>query len=81
MALVVGAVVVAVRGVELAQPGPNVVERRGRREVEDEGPHLRAQEVVRARRAEGGESRQAFPAQEVEHLVAVGEVPDVRLIS
>ena len=65
--LVVGAVVLAVGGVQLAQPFEHVLERRGRRQVEHQRPDLGAQEVVRARRAERGQRRVLAPGEEVEH--------------
>ena len=63
---------------QLAQPRDDVLERRGRRQVEDHRPDLRPQEVVGARRAERRQPRVLGPADEVEDDLAVGVVADLR---
>ena len=76
MPLVVRAVFVAVRLVELLEPfDASSIDAIGR-EVEHERLDLRAQEVVGARRAERGERDELLAGQELEDDVAVGEVPD-----
>ena len=78
VAFVVAAVVVAIRGVQLAQPGDALVERCVGRQVEHERAHLGADEVVGARRAEPGEPFEVLAGEELEHDVVVGEVADHR---
>ena len=55
--VVVGAIVGAVLLVQFGDAGALFVERRRRREVDEERPHLGAKEVVGARRALGGQAR------------------------
>lgn len=78
--LVVGAIFVAVLGVQFLQPRDDVLQRRGRREIHHQGPDLGAQEVVRAGRAERGQRRELLAGQEFEDGVAVGVVPDDALV-
>ncbi len=78
VALVVGGVVRAVGGVQLAQPRDDVLHRRVGRQVDDQRLDLGAQEVVRARRAQLGQRRQPLRAREVQDDVGVGEVADLR---
>ncbi len=75
---VVGGVLLAVGGVQLPQPRDGVLQRRGRRQVQDERPDLGAQEVVRAGGAESGQPGVLGAGEEVEHDLGVGEVPDLR---
>ena len=63
---------------ELLEPRQRFLDRRGRRQVEDQRLHLRPQEVVGARRAERGQSRVLGGGQEVQHHGRVGEVTDHR---
>ncbi len=76
--VVVGGVVPAIGLVKLAQAGDRDVQRRRRRQVEDEGTHLRAEEVVGTRGPEGRQARVFRPRQEVEDVVGIGVVPDLR---
>jgi hypothetical protein len=55
--VVVGGVVLAVLLVELLEPGGALLDRGIGGEVEDEGLDLRAEEVVRAGRAQGSQTR------------------------
>jgi hypothetical protein len=75
--LVVGGVLGAVLLVQLRQPRDDVLDRRGRRQVDDQRAHLGAQEVVGAGRAQGGQARVLGGGQEVQDDVGVGEVPDL----
>ena len=50
----------------------------GGRQVDDQRLDLGPQEVVRAGRAEFGQRGELLPGQEVQHDIAVGEVPDLR---
>ena len=79
VALVVGAVVVAIGLMELAQTRDRLVERRRRGKVEHERADLGAKEVVGARRAESRQARQLLPGAEVEHRVGVGEMAHLRV--
>ncbi len=76
VALVVGAVVLAVRSVQLAHAADHAVERGVTGQVDHERADLGAQEVVRTRRAEAGEAGEAGAGEELEHGGMVGEVPD-----
>ncbi len=58
----------------------DLLERRGRRQVEHQRPDLGAQEVVRAGRAERGQFGVLGAGEEVQHHVAVGEVADLRAV-
>ena len=62
---------------QLAQPARGRLVGGVRRQVEQHRPHLGAQEVIRARRAERGQRRVPGPGQEVEHGGGVGVVPDL----
>ncbi len=65
--VVVGLVVGAILLVQLLEAGTLLVDRRRRREIEVQRPHLGTQEVVGARRPLGGQTRRRFAGQEVEH--------------
>lgn len=78
MPLVVGGVLPPVVRVQFFQPGHRLVERRARRQIQHERPHLGAQEVVRARRPERGQPGMPGPRQEVQHGVGVVEVSHLR---
>ena len=78
--VVVRPVVGAVLLVQLLEAGPLLVERRRRRQVEVQRPHLGAQEVVGARRPLGGQPRRRLAGQEVEHDRGVAEGGDHRAL-
>ena len=78
--VVVRLVVLAVGRVQLVQPCDLVIDGGRRGQVEQQRLHLGAQEVVRAARPELGECRRLLARQEVEHDVAVRDVPDHRLV-
>ena len=76
--LVVRGIVGAIRLVDLAQPGLDVGELGGRRQVEDHRPDLGPEEMVGTGRAQRGEPRMLGAADEVEDDIAVGVVPHLR---
>jgi hypothetical protein len=80
VAVVVGPVVGPVGLVQLTQPGDDLLHPGGRRQVDDQRLDLGAQEVVRAGRAQLGQRGQLLPGQEIQHDVAVGVVPDLRVV-
>ena len=61
---------------QLAQPCGLLLDRGVSGQVEEQRPHLRAEEVVGARGAERREPRRRLGGEEVEHDVGVGESPD-----
>ena len=80
VALVVGPIVVAIGGVQLAQPGDDVGQLGRRRQVEDHRADLRPQEVVGAGRPQRGQPRVLGAGQEIEDDRVVGVVADLRPI-
>ena len=70
---IVGRVLGAVLSVQLAQPRDAVDRRAAARRSRKQRPHLRAQEVVGARRAERDEPRRRLAGDEVEHHGRVDE--------
>lgn len=63
---------------QLLEAGDRLVDGSGRRQVENERPDLRTEEVVGAGGAEGRETRVLGAREEVEDHLGVGEVPDLR---
>ena len=78
--LVVRAVVVAVTGVQLAEAGHDVVDIGVSREVEQHRAHLRAQEMVRTRRAKVDKPRTLRSRDEVEHVGVIVEVAHLNVV-
>ena len=79
--VVVGAVLLAVLLLEGAQPRDDLVERGVRRGVEQQRPHLGAQEVVRAAGPEVDELVGLGAREEVEHRIRVGVVADLAAVA
>src|SRR5262249_15017608 len=76
LALVVRRVLGAERFDELCETLPTVLDRRRRRQVEEERTDLRAQEMVRAARPEAREGGRFLAREEVYDDLVVAEVPD-----
>ncbi len=80
MPLVVGTVRVAVLHVQGTQAGLDLLELGRAGQIQDEGPDLRAEEVVGTRRAELGQPRHRRTGDEIEHDVGVRVVADLRSV-
>ena len=78
--LVVGRVVLAVRGVELLQSGDAVVHGCVGRQIEHHRLHLGAQEVIGAGGAEGCQLRMLCSRKEFEDGIGVRELTDLRIV-
>ncbi len=75
MTLVVGLILLPVLGVELTEPVYPLFERRRRWKVEEQGPHLGADEMIGTRCPSWHDTWCRLAANEVEHDVVIEPAP------